>query len=362
MSSYRPRESLITRYTSNQALFQEKHYFQMATISPELVAEEHSDVMRQTKDSTRYLIILLMCSIGWTFLAYPIARSNYFERVSRRMFWHAMQYHLDMVGQPCDIVIFGDSTGLSGIDPTIVRQQTGMRTCVLSMPYMALSTTGTFVLDHFLTHSPAPRLIVFANHVRHLHAPLLDEDPGVIDGWLLIDRMRPPLQAARFFLRHPRYSVIFMEGVWQQIFTLSRVNMVDLTQRTYWRDMEILRAHSGFFPIQVLESPEVVCGMKMDLPADDPSYLPSLRARYENAATKVLMYVSPVRSCDSNITAYMALAMRMHLRPPAVYKPVDFADAWHLSPTGARRNSVEFAQAVQSRLENHRAVVEPVVH
>jgi hypothetical protein len=321
----------------------------MAGLAQEVAGEEGLKPLQHTPHYKRYLAILLICSLGLAFFAYPMARSDYYERISRRMFWHAMDYHMQMAGQRCDVVVFGDSTGLTGIDPDVLREQTGLRACGLSVPYMALTTTGTLVLDHFLAQSPAPRVIVFANDARHLHAPRFDEEDGVIDGWLLVDRIRPPLEAAKFFLRHPRYSIIFMESVWQQVFTLGSGG-VDLTQRTYRQNMETLRAHSGFFPLLRLESPEQVCELRMDIPADDPKYLPSLRARYENATTRVVLYVSPVRTCDANVSAYQAAAARLHLQPPAVYKPTDFADPWHLSQAAAAKNSIEVAREIRTIL------------
>ena len=324
----------------------------MAGLAHELAGEEDLKTLQHTPHYKRYLAILLICSLGVIFLAYPMARSDYYERISRRMFWHAMDYHMQMAGQRCDVVVFGDSTGLTGIDPDVLRQQTGLSACVLSVPYLALSTTGTLVLDRFLARSPAPRVIVFANEARHLHAPRFDEEDGVIDGWLLVDRIETPLQAAKFFLKHPRHSVIFMEGVWQQVFTLSVAGGIDLSERTYRQDMATLREHAGFFPLLKLESPEQVCELKMDPPVDDAEYLPSLRARYENATTKVLLYVSPVRACDANVPAYQAVAARLHLKPPAVYSPTEFADPWHLGQAAAAKNSLEVAHEIRTLLQN----------
>ncbi len=322
----------------------------MAGLVQEIETGQSHSVSQQTNSYRRYVSVLLFCSLGLTFLAYPIARTGLFERLSRREFWHAMQYHIDMAGQTCDMVIFGDSTGLTGIDPVIVGQQTGLKTCVLSIPYMALSTTGTWTLDHFLEKSPAPRLILFANHARHLRAPALDEDPGVIDGWLLVDRIYPPLKAAEFFLRHPRFSIIFSEGVMQQLFTLSPTTGIDPTERTYSRDMATLREHSGYFSVTLVKSPEEVCALPMPVPEEDLHYLPWLRQRYENARTKVQMYVSPVRSCDANLAAYNKIARDLQVTPPLAYPPEAFADAWHLNAAGARRNSIEVAQAIKRAL------------
>jgi hypothetical protein len=102
---------------------------------------------------------------------------------------------------------------------------------------------------------------------------------------------------------------------------------------------------------QQIYTPDLVCALKMDVPADDLSYLPSLRSRYQTATTKVLMYVSPVRACDENLTAYREIAERLHVKPPAVYDPHEFTDAWHLNPGGATRNSIEISREIRAVLQ-----------
>jgi hypothetical protein len=103
---------------------------------------------------------------------------------------------------------------------------------------------------------------------------------------------------------------------------------------------------------QQVYTPDLVCALRMDVPADDPTYLPSLQRRYQTAATRVLLYVSPVRACDENVAAYRALAERLHVKPPEVYDPHEFTDAWHLNPAGATRNSIAVAQEIRAVLEH----------
>jgi len=118
--------------------------------------------------------------------------------------------------------------------------------------------------------------------------------------------------------------------------------------------MATLREHSGFFSVTLVKPPQEVCALPMAVPAEDLNYLPWLRQRYENAKTKVEMYVSPVRSCDVNLAAYAKIAKDLRLAPPQAYPPEEFADAWHLNAAGAARNSNEVAEAIKRALARDR--------
>ena len=231
-------------------------FVEQDTVASERATNSNNRPPLWLRESARlYLVLIALCAVCFVLLPFFAARTEFFTQASRRMFWHAMDFHDRMDGQNCGIVIFGDSTGLTGVDPGVVEAHTHLKTCVLSLPYMALSTTANRVLDDYLAHNQPPSLIVFVEHARHLRRPALDEDPGVIDGWLLADKLLPPTKAARFFVSHPKFSMIFVESFWQQIFTLSPKQAIDPSRRTYQRDMQIMRDHNGFYPMQPLETP-----------------------------------------------------------------------------------------------------------
>jgi hypothetical protein len=269
------------------------------------------------------------------------------------MFWHIMRYHADMAGDNCAVLVFGDSTGITGIDPLLVEKQTGSKTCVLSLPYMALATTGTRILDDYLKRNAKPKLLIIANSAGHLRTPTLDEDWGMIDGWLLVDQLMPTLQAARFYLHHPKDSMVFVENVWQQVFTLSPKVQMDVTGATYRSDLALLQQHHGYYPMESSMDPALVCSKQEPPPSFDANYLSALRSRYESSATKVLVYASPVRACDSNISSYGQIARRLGISPPHVLPAGDFADPWHLNTLGAEVNSRIIAQIVATTLDRN---------
>ena len=297
-----------------------------------------------------YLAILVGCTMSILLVSLPIARTSYFNRVSRRMFWHAMDYQAHMAGENCAVVIFGDSTATTGIDPLILERATGLRACNLAIPYMALASTGTRVLDDYLSRNPVPRLIVFAEHARHLRPAALDEDPGVIDGWLLADRALPMGQATSLFLRHPRLTMLFVEACWQQLFTLSPTLLPDLSQQSYRHDIAILKEHRGFFAMKVTEPPEQICGTALGEANYAPEYLADLQRRYETSQTRILLYASPVRDCDPEFARYQKITSLLGIGVPLRYGVSNFADAWHLDAQGAMSNSLYISELIQKTL------------
>ncbi len=321
----------------------------MHTLTPAPEVQDQSASRGRALSHGMYLAIVLLLPLALFLAAFPIARSDYFLHTSRRMLWHAMAYHMALApGTNCDVVIFGDSTGLTGLDPRIIEADTGLQTCNLGLPYMAVSATGTRVLDHYLAENRPPQFIVFANHITHLRAPALDELDGVIDGWWFVDRTFPPLQAAKFFLAHPHYSFLFAAEVWQRFTSFKETLRPDFSERTYRKDMSILRANRGFFENDFRETADQICHPLFAMPVYDRGYLEGLKSRYATAQTQVIAYVSPVAGCDARLSDYMDVAHNVGVAPPLVLPANGFADDRHLDWQGTRENSKTLAQELLS--------------
>jgi hypothetical protein len=297
-----------------------------------------------------YFAVLLLVPLSILLLAFPLARSHYFIVRTRQATWHAMDYHAHMGTQNCDIVIFGDSTGMADVDPLVVQAETGLKTCNLSLVYMAWAATGDTVLHRYLAENPPPRLIVFVTHARHLHAPTLDDIPGTIDGWLMVDRLSDPLSAARFFVRHPRLSFIFAAGIWQNMMTWSGPTRPDLSQNTYQQDVDFLRTHNGFLPFPRTIDKAAICAGKIDPPVYDSAFLSELRKQYSTGVTTVWLYAGPVRDCDENNSLYRSATEHLGIPSPSIYPHEDFSDWYHLDQQGAARNSREMVMRIRKEL------------
>jgi hypothetical protein len=287
----------------------------------------------------RYLLVVLLVPLLALLSAFLLARTDLYLRINPSLLWHGMAEHMDdMAGQNCDVVIYGDSTGMLGLIPSVIQRQTGWKTCNLALAYMAVSATGDLTLRHYLSENRPPKFIVFAIQVAHMRAPALDEDGGAVDAWWFADRYLPPMAAMALFLRHPDFSFLFAARFWQSFTNSAPGYALDYSQRTYRSDLALVRAENGFAPFLIRKSLAEICHPAFIVDAPDPAYLRSLH-RYERNGTRVLVYLAPVPDCETRAAQFAALARSAGLQPPAVLPAQDFGDPRHLRPEAAVLNS-----------------------
>jgi hypothetical protein len=292
-----------------------------------------------------YLLIILLLPPLLFVGALFFARTDYFLHISKRTLWIDMAYHMDdEAGQNCQVVIFGDSTAMIGLDPRAIQARTGLKTCNLALPYMAVSASGTMVLDHYLAANRPPAFIIFAGHITHQRPPAFDEQDGIIDGWWFVDRYFSPAQAARFFLKTPRDTFLFVAQVWQALASFTDVIHPDFTQRTYARTMAELHRREGFYTMEYHLGHDAICHPGYPPLRADPSWFQTLRRKYQTPQRQVVFYVSPVPDCDPDLPRYDAIARQAGVPAPVALPEEDFADPHHLNAFGAAQNSTVLAK------------------
>jgi hypothetical protein len=294
--------------------------------------------------SVLYLVIVLLIPLLAFLSIFPIARTGLFIRTSKRSFWHAMEYQFSDRPEQCDVVIFGDSTALMGADPRIIEARTGLKTCNFGLTYLGLATTGNLALDHYLAAHKAPKFIVMEILAAHLRPPALDDESGIIDGFLIADRKLHPIQAAKLFLGHPKDSFYFAAQLWKQLISFTPSTSPDLSQRTYQRDITSMAEHEGYLSTQI-PGGNTDCFYQFHHVNFSRSYIAGLR-RYETKNTKVLIWPSPVRHCDTNLNAYKMGTAFLGVPAPLVFDDDEFVDAQHLSSIGVKQNSEAIADAI----------------
>src|ERR1700761_7555586 len=99
-----------------------------ATHVPQAPATERSG--RVTTDPAfRYclLVFLLPLLAIPTFIA--LGKSDFFINHGASAWVKANDNIFNMQGRDCDVLVYGDSTAMTGINPAVVSQETGFRTC-----------------------------------------------------------------------------------------------------------------------------------------------------------------------------------------------------------------------------------------
>jgi hypothetical protein len=301
----------------------------------------------------RYLALVLLLPLLAFLLTFPLAASQGFLRISRRSLWHATGYRFILPPrQNCDVVIAGDSSGMIGVDPHVLEAATGWKTCNIALPYDNTALAGTRVLDWYLAHNQPPRFIVFHLSSNHLHAPILNEDNGIIDGWLMVDESFPLREKLRLFAMHPEDTLRFVMAIWKEFLSTKPILRPDWTRKAYRADMEGQIAHRGWMAEQGT-IPDVVCGWQAPDVYIDRSYLESLTAQYTRGGTRAVIWANPARDCDSHIAQYQKNAATLGLSPTMVYPHALFFDAFHLNSEGAARNAAEIGDYLKLLQKQH---------
>ena len=116
----------------------------------------------------------------------------------------------DMRDRECDVLVYGDSTAMTGINPEVVESNTGFRTCNIAVTNAVLAVTNNLTLDHFLAHNARPNVILVQlspdgfqseNHAwrKTIYA----------EGMLELLRHGRPGEARRVMVSHPQESIAF---------------------------------------------------------------------------------------------------------------------------------------------------------
>ncbi len=295
----------------------------------------------QPKPAVRYCLALVLLPL----LAIPafigLGRSDFFLRHGASFWVRSNDAVFDMRNRHCKVVVFGDSTAMTGIDPAVVEKETGFRTCNISVTNAVMAVTGNLTLDRFLGQNDYPDVLVIqlspddfqeANRVWHhtIYA----------EGLLELLRHGTPADSRRALLTHPQEAVNFAGYAAGFIaYYAIREGWSHLTKFQSDEDRLQIRSDSTFFTPP--SPPRTYCDA--DTPLHDPSggafsrqLADEFRARYADRAAVVLVDVAPIPACDNNLRAYRRQLKGVTSNSLHSLPIVAFNDGRHYTAEGAR--------------------------
>lgn len=246
--------------------------------------------------ATQVVLLLLCFSVSpssW-FLAhddYPMLRQN-------------LGYSLRVPGIGCDIVLYGDSTALTGLDPAVIEARTGLKTCNLSeLRSVHWIVSSYFPLDQYLAHNPRPRFIFSEWGAFEFHPEpksMVDYQGEGFEYAMLYDR-GPDFRTG--LIRHPIWPVWFSIWVGNRVINdvLSRLSG---NHETEWAAEKVPRdARAGLW--QYPSPAETHCveanGAHHPLNREETeAAIAAFKDRYAIGGTHVIVEVSPVADCVVN--------------------------------------------------------------
>ncbi len=289
------------------------------------------------------LAVLLACVVisahPWflTHDAYPSLRSN-------------LGYGLRARGLNCDIVLYGDSTAMTGLDPAIVQARTGLKSCNVAESGFVDEVVGSnFPLDQYLAHNSRPRFI-------YTQWAAADFDPETkpwtgygnegIEYALLYDR---GAWLWKGLLLNPKETIKFSMWAGQLLIEDLQMRLTG-KHKEIWAKAPPARDESGGL-WRIQSSPETHCDLVAPVrPLVRQHVIEEIAAfkrRYSVQGTRVLVNVSPVAECVINrqelLQATSGLADNpLEFLPVRLFTQNDI----HFVPEGSRLVSSQAADQI----------------
>jgi hypothetical protein len=276
-------------------------------------------------------------------------------------------YSVRLKQADCDIVLYGDSSALTGLDPDIIQTMTGLKACNLSEGVTIQGVVGSrFPLDTYLKNNKRP-LYLLAMYTPSLFRPYVDKftdyQPEGVLYMLQYDRNREML---RGLLRRRRWVVNFDLWTGRQIVKdfLNRClpgrNFKVPVDARAQRD-----SRHGIWPFPVPPETDCVRTAYHLLPSEFARHADSvaeMRSIYGVDGTTVLVNISPVATCDALQQTYRDLSAGLHDNLFESLPISDFNEGdVHFSADGSRHISVEAGGQILA-LEKRRWAGKPVTN
>jgi hypothetical protein len=293
-----------------------------------------------------YLYLLPLVASPFVLLtaALLILPSEWFALHSQNTYLINVAYGAKLYGADCQVLVYGDSSAMVGIDPFVIRARTGLSTCNIAEFQPMTALNDTMLLDTYLEHNAPPRFLVFLFAPEDLD-PQSQHHNGPFEA--IVYRMRRPHRLASLFdlaLHHPNELMAWVEqGL--------RFTLVNLFSKSASPEVQHLRDRThGQLPMS--SPPQTECdSLPRDAPPDK-AWVAGLRSKYGQGGTTVLVDAMPLATCDPSLSFFQkqlpgVVDNRMETFPISTYN-VD--GRLHVNAEGSALLSNMLAKQIEERL------------
>jgi hypothetical protein len=292
-----------------------------------------------------YLLPLVGCPFLLLAAALLILPSQWFALRSKNTYLINVAYGAKLYGANCQVLVYGDSSAMVGIDPSVIRARTGLSTCNIAEFQPMTMLNGTMLLDTYLEHNTAPRFLVFYFAPEDLDPQSQHNGPFEA----IVYRMRRPHKLASLVdlaLHHPNELITWVEqGL--------RFTLINLFNKPASLEVQHLRDRtSGQLPMTSSSLTE--CDNLVRDAPPDKAWIAGLRSKYGRAGTTVLVDATPLATCDPSLRFFQqqlpgVIDNRLETLPISVYV-VD--GRLHVNAEGSAHLSNMLAKQIEEHLSS----------
>ncbi|MGI4830205.1 MAG: hypothetical protein ACRYFU_18675 [Janthinobacterium lividum] len=268
------------------------------------------DVPTSAITPLHYCLVLFLLPLLAIPLLIQLGRSNFFLHHGASVWVQSNDAVFDMHDRECDVLIYGDSTAMTGIDPDLVEGRTGFRTCNIAVTNAVLAVTDDLTLNAFLAHNGKPRVLLVQLSPDHFRPENHAWQKTIYaEGLLEFLRHTDPSSGRHMLLTHPQESVAF--AGYAAGFTAWYAIKDIWFHTTHLRPEEdTVVVRNGFFTpptpprTQCTPAASVVGPATPHEIAFSRGIVSGYEQGFENKAGVVLVNVAPIPSCDQNLAVY----------------------------------------------------------
>ncbi len=237
-----------------------------------------------------YVLTVVLLPVLFLASSIPVVRSDAFPAQSADPFLIHSDYPFSLRHVDCEVVIFGDSTASTGIDPTLIEKNTGLKSCNIAQTQSILEILGPYALDSYLRNNAPPKFIVMQFSPEFLSRRGEFFWP---EGLTLLFRKKSLLAALPVLAQHPVQFYDFAMWAIKAKLRALREPPPDLASEA------IFRAKGGL--ITLPKPPETHCVLHWSYARPSESWVQRMKQAYSSNGTRVVIDVSPVPECTQDV-------------------------------------------------------------
>jgi|SRR4051794_22297062 hypothetical protein len=285
-----------------------------------------------------YSLTLALVPLLAVVASFLIARSSWYLRHQRNSYLAISDYPFTLKNADCEVIIYGDSSALTGVSPPIIEAATHLRTCNIAQPNTALAIVGTFTLDTYLRNNAPPRFIIFQFTAPDF-APRDAKGRLSEEGALQVTRHKLDVDTLILFARHPLQTLEFSGFILR-----SALVDRDWTGAAYDQAWAQVRTAHGLFTAP--GGPLKSCVGDLEVRIPNTAYITGLRIKYSRRGTRALVYSAPFPECDPSYRYYSDKLAVLADNPLRRFPIQLFNEQNHFTREGADLNSKKIAEDI----------------
>jgi hypothetical protein len=254
----------------------------------------------------------------------------------------------------CDVLIYGDSTAMTGVDPQVITARTGLSACNIAVTWPVVSLLGMMPVDDFLARNPAPKYLVVQVAPRTFY---------VHNDWYTVTNLGPFAMMLRQKPGWPAFTLVAehadraLKFFWEAFHAWSVPDRHRTSEYHRIYDPKLKEYDQNGGLLTLAQPPQTSCDTAPDeLPAAvDRKWVEQLREHYKSRGITLLLKAAPLPECDPQLRLYqreLAPYVDQNVQPMPIG---DFVTGdRHVTAQGAEVESQRLAQLIESRQQNAR--------